>query len=207
MITSDTKRKGLITELQCQTYLSQLGYTISVPLGENCRYDFILDVEGKLFKVQVKTCKIDKNGIKIPCHSTHKNSKKTSCEYYDKFEIDFFATYYNDKCYLIDVQECLSQKTLSFEPNSKNGCYISYIIDYEAEKQIKKILNGENTICYYPKQIYQYDLNNNLIATYSSAAEAAKVAMNNIKKQSHINECIRGRINTAYGYKWTNEQI
>ena len=38
---NEQKIKGLTTELQCQTYFTQKGYNVSVPLGEDCRYDRI----------------------------------------------------------------------------------------------------------------------------------------------------------------------
>ena len=44
----NSKAKGITTELLCQAYLSSLGYNVSVPIGEDCRYDMILDVDGKL---------------------------------------------------------------------------------------------------------------------------------------------------------------
>ena len=44
----ETKIKGLTTELLCQAYLTSLGYNISIPIGEDCRYDMILDLNGKL---------------------------------------------------------------------------------------------------------------------------------------------------------------
>ena len=55
---TDSKRKGLVTELQCQTYLTNLGFNVSVPLGEDCSYDLIVDIEGLLLRIQVKTCQI-----------------------------------------------------------------------------------------------------------------------------------------------------
>jgi hypothetical protein len=30
---NENKQKGLLTELQCQAYFTQLGYNVSVPLG------------------------------------------------------------------------------------------------------------------------------------------------------------------------------
>ena len=40
----DVKALGAQTELLCITYLHGLGYNVSVPWGDNARYDFILDV-------------------------------------------------------------------------------------------------------------------------------------------------------------------
>ena len=72
---NEQKIKGLTTELQCQTYFTQKGYNVSVPLGEDCRYDLIVDIEGILIRVQVKTCSIQPTGIKIPCRSTQASTQ------------------------------------------------------------------------------------------------------------------------------------
>ena len=52
--TVNTKHIGVLTELQCITYLFELGYDISIPFGDNCSYDCILDVNHKLYKIPSK---------------------------------------------------------------------------------------------------------------------------------------------------------
>lgn len=52
------------------------------------------------------------------------------------------------------------------------------------------------------KQVYQYDLNNNLISTYESTAAAAR-ALNITYGGTQISKACRGIVKTAYGYKWT----
>ena len=41
----------------------KLGYNVSIPFGEDSRYDFIVDINDKLYKIQCKTCSeiIDEN--------------------------------------------------------------------------------------------------------------------------------------------------
>ena len=60
-------------------------------------------------------------------------------------EIDYFATYFNNKCYLVPIEECSSEKTLRFEPPA-NGqrVGITFAEDYELEKQITKLKGGSN---------------------------------------------------------------
>lgn len=203
---NDTKIKGLVTELQCQTYLTNLGYNVSVPLGEDCRYDFIVDVDGILIRVQVKHCHMTSTGITIPCRSTQVNTKASKAKTYSKEQIDFFATYYDNKCYLIKVEECSTQKTLSFSNQRTNQQEVCYIDDYEAEKQINNIVNGIEKIP-EERKIYQYDLRNHLIDTYNSCREAARIGLGDVHKNGKISQCIRGIRQTAYGYKWTDTLI
>lgn len=147
-IMLESKQKGIITELQCITAFNQLGHHISIPYGENSRYDFIADIDGLLIKVQVKTShyKDEKeNAIIFSCRSSHTNSQGTRNIRYNDNEIDYFCTYFKNQCYLIPVNECSVEKTLRFEP-PKNGQIkgITFAQDYELEKQLEKIKGGSN---------------------------------------------------------------
>lgn len=96
-------------------------------------------------------------------------------------------------------------KTLSFTKRKVNHNPICFIEDYEAKKQIQKIINGTDDII-IDNKIYQYDLKNNLLNTYKTSVEAAK-ALGNVSKNSHISQALRGIRKTAYGFKWTNTLI
>lgn len=137
----NTKQKGDITELECITYLYKLGFDISIPYGENSRYDFIVDNGKDLLKIQCKTCQVFKDKIKIPCRSMRSNNKRNRVILYTKAEIDYFATFYNGRCYLIDVIENVNTKTLRFKPTKNNQSEnIYYLQDYEVEKVLKNYL-------------------------------------------------------------------
>ena len=112
-----SKEKGNLTELQCITEFIKNGITVSIPYGNNARYDFIADMDGQLFKIQVKTprkSESDDNKFMIECETSHVVSKKTVHKKYTSNEVDFFATFYKDNCYLIPFQECSRSKTLRF---------------------------------------------------------------------------------------------
>lgn len=208
---NETKIKGLTTELQCQLFFTKLGYNVSVPLGEDCKYDFILDVDNVLIRIQVKTCHINKSnaGIEFSCRSTQGNGSMIKNTFYSKESIDFFATFYNEQCYLVPVEECSSSKTLSFSNKRVNQNPVCFIENYEAEKQIDKYINHNDDLILSPESdrtIYQYDLRKNLINTFSSCREAAK-SLGDESKNSHISACVRGERNTAYGYIWKDTLI
>ena len=139
----DTKKKGNLTELKCLAAFMENECGVSIPYGDNSKYDFIADVNGKLLKIQVKTASpIDEevNGIKFSCRTTHLNCKGITNLKYSKDDIDYFATYWNHKCYLIPITECSTQKTLRFSP-PKNGQLsgITFAKDYELSLQLQKI--------------------------------------------------------------------
>ena len=141
-----SKQKGNLTELQCLSAFVEQGCGVSIPYGDNSKYDFIADVDGRLFKIQVKTSSLkDENAIKFSCRTTHVNCKGIKNERYSSNEVDFFATYWKNQCYLIPVSECSVEKTLRFTP-PKSGQLkgITFAKDYELAKQLEKVKEVSN---------------------------------------------------------------
>lgn len=54
IIILSTHFQGKITEMQVATAFLQLGYQVSQPLVSDSRYDFIVDINNKLYRIQVK---------------------------------------------------------------------------------------------------------------------------------------------------------
>lgn len=139
----DSKFKGNITELEVLTYVTKLGYQVSVPFGDRERYDQIWDVHGKLIKVQVKTASLvceNDTAIKFSCRSSQRSKGKTKNTRYSKGEIDYFATFWNGQCYLIPIEETSTEKVLRFDP-PKNGQLkgITFADEYKVEEMLLKI--------------------------------------------------------------------
>lgn len=141
----DSKGKGNLTELQCILAFYELGYKVSIPYGENSRYDFIADVNDKLLRIQCKTSHLIDNynssgSIEFSTTSTRCNTQGNyRCDYQN--QIDYFATFWNGKCYLIPISECgIAGKKIRFEP-PKNGQIkgITFAKDYELSVMIDKI--------------------------------------------------------------------
>ena len=137
-----SKALGAQTELQCLTYLHGLGYDISIPWGDNARYDFVLDVNHKLYKIQVKTSHLIEEGVyKFQTRSTYINTKGSYSNSYSEEDVDFFATYINDKCYLVPLAETNKRdKVMRFvKPKNNQIKGITFAQQYLAEEQLKKI--------------------------------------------------------------------
>lgn len=136
------KQKGNLTELQCITSFYELGYTVSIPYGENSRYDFIADIHGKLIKVQVKTSSEQDEGktFEFSCRSTRVNARGSISRQYTADEIDYFCTYFKNQCYLIPISECSRSKKLRLEaPISNQKVGINMAKDYELITQLNKL--------------------------------------------------------------------
>ena len=128
--------KGKVSELEILTLITKLGYSVSIPFGDKDKYDQIWDINGKLIKVQIKTSRWkneNKTGIIFNCYSVS-NKKKHN---YTKDEIDYFATFWEGKCYLVPVEECSSEKTLWFEEKTNPSCCLAK--DYDVLEVIKTL--------------------------------------------------------------------
>lgn len=77
--------------------LSEAGLDVSVPFGENTRYDLVLDCDGTLTRVQCKTGRLRDGTIHFATASTYRHhvSPKTIRRDY-RGEIDAFAVYCPD---------------------------------------------------------------------------------------------------------------
>ena len=142
----NTKQQGNITEIECMLAFLKLGYNVLTPYGDCERYDFVVDIDGILYKIQVKSANINhiaEGYISFKTANKTSQSGKAIRHYYTKEEIDYFMTSYNNQCYLIPVEECSKyEKRLRFIP-PKNGQTkgITFATEYELEKVVNKIVN------------------------------------------------------------------
>lgn len=136
----NTKDKGNLGEMIIMTEFIKMGYNISVPLGDNCRYDFIAEKDGKCLKVQCKYTESKKNTIRVNCYSTVSglSGGKNESRYYTSSEIDLLSVYdkTTNKCYYVypkDFQTILYLRLASTKNNQKLG--IRNAADYAAITQ------------------------------------------------------------------------
>ncbi len=138
----NTNTIGKITELKILTYITELGYSVSIPFGDKDRYDQIWDINGKLLRVQIKTSRWkneQQKAIVFNCKTSYMCSSGVKRHIYTKDDIDFFATYWNNKVYLISVEECSTEKTLWFEEPSNKCTKCSFAKNYEVEEVLKRV--------------------------------------------------------------------
>lgn len=131
----NTKDKGDIAEAFAIARLLQLGYSVSVPFGDNQRYDLIVDKGGELLKVQVKYCSIRKQVIEVPLASVYSLKNENVIRHYEKTEIDIVLVYCPDteKLYWIDFHSIDNRYSikLRFDKKGDNQRRVKLAEDYE----------------------------------------------------------------------------
>ena len=142
------KQVGNLTELKCITRFYEMGYSISIPYGDSDKYDFILDIDDSLYKIQCKHAAIHVNednevdyiSIDATWRSGYTRHKKAKRNTYLNNEIDYFCTHYNGKNYLIPVDDCNTSKILRIIPSKNNQTKgVNFLIDYVDEKICKRL--------------------------------------------------------------------
>lgn len=156
---------------------SEAGILLSQPIINDSRYDFIADVEGKLYKIQCKTSKANKNEtaftFSVSSHNWNGGQKRS---YQD--EVDFFFTSFNGINYLIPITDVgVSSKTLRLKA-SLNEATIAWAKDYEFSKILSNI--GYNI----PDFINQDTRDKNYLEVLEEKKEKVK------KEKKWTNSCV-----------------
>lgn len=92
----DTKRIGNIGEAYVLAKLVELEIPVYIPFGDNESADLIADINGKLCKIQIKTCSsVKDNETYIVDLRRNKNpwSAKEGKDHETYDDVDYFATY------------------------------------------------------------------------------------------------------------------
>lgn len=133
---------GEITEQEVAIEFLKLGILVSKPLVQSSRYDFIADVNHRLYKIQVKTGTLKENSyIEFATSTSHTNTKGTLNLHYSSNDVDFFATMYKGQCYLVPFDKCGTRSQRLRIVPTKNGQTknITFAKDYQLEDVIKRL--------------------------------------------------------------------
>lgn len=143
-----THQKGLFTELCCLQDFNNLGLQCLTPVGDSSKYDVVVDINGKFYRIQCKTAhwSTDTSNEKVAfeintnCQTT--NTKKTIRYKYNSEQIDYFYTNFNGQGYLVSIDEATGLRfRWRYEYPStgqKKGIHIAD--NYKIEEVIKTLI-------------------------------------------------------------------
>lgn len=113
--------KGQLIELKVQEEFLRYGFDISVPNYNASKYDLLVDIGEELLKIQVKkSLGQTEHSFSFSCTTQNVRSNSKSKHKYTKDEIDYFATVWKNKVYLVPVEETSTMKTLRDDGSSDN---------------------------------------------------------------------------------------
>ncbi len=105
----DTNAIGDISEAAIIVRFLQLGYVVLTPYGGNQRYDIAVeDSEGKVWRIQCKTAKVEDEGTAVTFNTaTHNIATKNRQMRHYRGQCDYFAVFCEElnKIYLISVDQ------------------------------------------------------------------------------------------------------
>ncbi len=116
-----TKTKGDLGQVKVMGDLLTKGYKVALPLGEDWRYDLIVDKNNHLLRIQCKYTEAKNGVIKVRCE-THDGRNYYK---YKQDDLDYLAVYdkVTNNCYYIScsyLEKGRSSLTLRIE-KAKNG--------------------------------------------------------------------------------------
>lgn len=145
---NETQIKGLTTELKCMEKFIGYGFIVSIPYGNNSRYDLLLDGgNGKYIRIQCKTAHLNENGsYTINTANSVSTMTKRTVKHYDSTQIDFIASIIEEQLVIIPVNLISNSKSKIFRTElpkfgAKSSCNL--IQDFTIEKYILPMLTEE----------------------------------------------------------------
>ena len=103
----NTHTIGDVGEGYALAKFTEYNIKVSIPFSVNLPYDYIIDVDGVLYKVQVKTTEKIVDNKKMIFRTCRSNPNTKNRVKYEKTEIDYFFLYCleNKWCGIININE------------------------------------------------------------------------------------------------------
>lgn len=141
-MASSTKTLGTLGEQALIFEFIKHGIWVSKPIGDNVPYDFIVDANGRLLRVQVKTTEHVNDGIMV--FETNKtNPHRNTNRKYSTEEIDLFGLYCVENGYvgLVPIKEYNSKqmKIRLIPTKNHQNEKVKYAHDFEFDSVIANI--------------------------------------------------------------------
>ena len=132
------------------------------------------------------------------------NKEQYWIQHYDTYKNGYNATLGGDGKILLDYDEIIKTYLLSHnaaEVARTLGCSVDSVYKILKANDVPITKNTEIITKKYAKEIVQYDKKGNFIQTHRSAHDAARV-LGDERYRQHIQECLKGKRKSAYGYLW-----
>lgn len=140
MLFNEKQIYGITTELIVAQKFIELGFIVSIPYGNNSRYDMIVDTDKERYRIQVKHASLNENGsYTVNTSNTVSTTTKRERKYYSKEDIDFIATVIENQLVIIPVGLIEHSQSKIFRtklPSSGQTAHCNLIQNYTVERYI-----------------------------------------------------------------------
>lgn len=143
MARAENKIKGNIGESAILFEFVKRQIPVSIPYGDNERYDLIAEFDGKLNRIQVKYCgeNTPNDGVICPCASSYNHTTNGDTWKTYSGEVDYFCFWIasDEIALIVPMSEIGDKKTITFKRTpAKNGQKTRLIQDYTFDKKFLK---------------------------------------------------------------------
>jgi hypothetical protein len=117
------KDKGEMTEAIVLAELAKRGYPVLLPFGDNQRYDFVVERDGRFVRLQCKTGRLRKGAVEFCCTSTYQTYGMQKRHTHYRGQIDAFIVwcYENEEVYLVPVDDAGTNRCCLRVAPARNG--------------------------------------------------------------------------------------
>lgn len=176
-MSSVTKRIGSIGEMAIKAEFMKYGVEILDVIGDNASYDFVICVNDRFYKIQVKTTEFDNDGEM--CFYIDRSNKWTKLpRAYEKGELDYFALYCVETgwCGLIAFNEMDARYSLIINSHQLNNQIVGthQPSDYEFEYMMNKYFNLSKLVLINKKVKIRTKEDGNIICPICNKNKMAK---------------------------------
>lgn len=132
----ESHRKGDFTEATVITELTKREIAVSIPFGDNERYDLTVEGPDEFYRLQVKTGWLSEGCIQFHGKSSHTNASGNIYKVYEG-DVDFFVVYCHelDQLYLVREDEFNTQMQLRIEEPELEQPTINWAEEYEFDQR------------------------------------------------------------------------
>lgn len=198
----------ITNDINEKIYIGKTYNSIEKRWKEHCKDAFKISIENRPLYKAIQKYGIEHFNISLIEETSNPEERERFwIEYYGSFYNGYNATLGGDGRPYIDYDLVVkTYQTLGFENKTaeKLNIDVSTVRKILKEKNIQIIQNTGLS-----KKVAKYDLKNNFIKSYISAAEAGRDIIqeglsiaNSNTIGNRIRECCHGQRKTAYGYKW-----
>jgi prevent-host-death family protein len=136
MLVADSNHKGNVAELAIATEAARLGLSVLKPLTEHERYDLVIGIGERLFRVQCKWARHDGDVVQIHVARCRTNRRGNIRSTYRDGEFDLLGAYCDDlgRCYLLPAAMVTGRHMIHLRtsvPRNNQRAAINYAADYE----------------------------------------------------------------------------